>query len=48
MAILFAIEFRDFLTVNVLEQLYVDTSRIPNMRINFDITFPTISCGCKY
>ena len=48
MAVLFAIEFRDFLTINVLEQLYVDTTRIPSMKINFDITFPKISCGCKY
>lgn len=48
MAVLFAIEFRDFLTVSVVEQLYVDTSRIPIMRINIDVTFPKISCGCKY
>lgn len=48
MAILFAIEFRDFLSIQVKEELFVDTTRIPNMKINFDITFPRISCSCKY
>lgn len=47
MVILFALEFQDFSAVHVLEQLYVDTSRIPNMRINFDVTFPRLGCECK-
>ncbi|KAI9552295.1 hypothetical protein GHT06_022659 [Daphnia sinensis] len=45
MVFLFVIEFQDFLSVSVLEQLYVDTTRIPNMKINFDVTFPKISCS---
>lgn len=48
MAVLFIIEFQDFLAISVVEQLYVDTTRLPSMKINFDITFPQIACMCKY
>ena len=47
MVILFVIEFRDFLTIHVAEELFVDTSRTPTMKINFDVTFPRISCQCN-
>jgi len=44
MALLFVIELQDFLSVQVSEELFVDTTRIPNMTINFDITFSRIAC----
>ena len=47
MALLFVIELQDFLSVQVSEELFVDTTRIPNMTINFDITFSRIACPCK-
>lgn len=48
MLILFAVELSDFLSIQIAEELYVDTTRIPTMKINFDITFGRISCNCKY
>lgn len=47
MSFLFWIELRDYLTPNVTEELFVDTSRSPNIQINLDIVIPSISCDCK-
>ena len=47
MGMLFFIELNDYLSVQVSEELFVDTSRIPTMRINFNVTFPKIACSCK-
>lgn len=44
MALLFLLELNDYLSPNVTEELFVDTSRSPVMSINLDIIFPTISC----
>lgn len=47
MTSLFWIEFLDYLTPNVSEELFVDTSRSPNIQINIDIVVPSISCDCN-
>lgn len=47
MGLLFWTEFMDYLTPNVSEELFVDTSRSPNIQINLDIIVPKISCDCK-
>lgn len=47
MGLLFWTEFVDYLTPNVSEELFVDTSRSPNIQINLDVIIPTISCDCK-
>ncbi|KAJ8958912.1 hypothetical protein NQ318_019681 [Aromia moschata] len=44
MGFLFWLELVDYLTPNVTEELFVDTSRSPNIQINLDITVPKISC----
>lgn len=48
MALLFLSELNDYLTPELTEELLVDTSRGPKLRINLDIVFPHISCTCKY
>lgn len=45
---LFMSELRDFISPNVVEELFVDTSRDSKLKINLDIVIPTISCDCKY
>lgn len=47
MGILFWMELFDYLTPNITEELFVDTSRNPNIQINLDLEFPSISCDCK-
>ncbi|KAJ8916274.1 hypothetical protein NQ315_016414 [Exocentrus adspersus] len=44
MSLLFWTELVDYLTPNVTEELFVDTSRSPNIQINLDVTVPKISC----
>ncbi|EFA04394.1 endoplasmic reticulum-Golgi intermediate compartment protein 3 [Tribolium castaneum] len=44
MTLLFWVELVDYLTPNVSEELFVDTSRSPSIQINLDIIVPTISC----
>jgi hypothetical protein len=44
MGLLFWVELMDYLTPNVSEELFVDTSRSPNIQINLDIVVPAISC----
>nr|XP_023022429.1 endoplasmic reticulum-Golgi intermediate compartment protein 3 isoform X1 [Leptinotarsa decemlineata] len=44
MALLFWSELIDYMTPNVTEELFVDTSRSPTIQINLDFTIPKISC----
>nr|CAH7743855.1 unnamed protein product [Callosobruchus chinensis] len=44
MGLLFWTEFVDYLTPNVTEELFVDTSRSPTIQINLDFVIPKISC----
>lgn len=44
MFLLFASEIRDYLTPELTEELFVDTSRSGKLKINLDIVFQTISC----
>ncbi|XP_060534210.1 endoplasmic reticulum-Golgi intermediate compartment protein 3 [Cylas formicarius] len=44
MSILFWIEFHDYMTPNVTEELFVDTSRSPTIEIQLDITVARVSC----
>lgn len=48
MGLLFWTEFVDYMTPNISEELFVDTSRSPNIQINVDIIVPKISCDCKF
>lgn len=48
MFVLFVSEFNYYLTKEVHAELFVDTSRGQKLRINVDITFPHLPCGCKY
>lgn len=48
MSLLFWSEFNDYLSSNISEELFVDTSRSPNIQINLDFVIPTVSCDCKY
>lgn len=43
-ALLITVELNDYLSPKLIEELFVDTSRNPNMSINLNIIFPTISC----
>lgn len=47
MSLLFWIELDNYLTPYVSEELFVDTSRSPNIQINLDIIIPRVSCDCK-
>ncbi|CAG9784479.1 unnamed protein product [Diatraea saccharalis] len=44
MLLLFLSELNTYISPNVSEELFVDTSRGHKLRINFDITVPRISC----
>lgn len=48
MVLLFISEVSDYLTPNIREELFVDTSRGSKLRINLDIVLPIISCDCKF
>ncbi|XP_046401835.1 endoplasmic reticulum-Golgi intermediate compartment protein 3 [Ischnura elegans] len=45
MGLLFISELNDYFTPNISEEIFVDTSRGPKLRINLDIIVPTISCS---
>jgi hypothetical protein len=45
MGLLFISELNWFLTTEQSTHLRVDTSRGEKLRINFDVTFPHISCS---
>nr|XP_022913678.1 endoplasmic reticulum-Golgi intermediate compartment protein 3 [Onthophagus taurus] len=44
MSLLFYVELMSYLTPNITEELFVDTSRSPNIQINLDIIVPQVSC----
>lgn len=48
MALLFISELNTYMSPNISEELFVDTSRGHKLRINLDVVMPTISCNCKY
>ncbi|CAG9767894.1 unnamed protein product [Ceutorhynchus assimilis] len=43
-SLLFWVEFLNYMTPNVTEELFVDTSRSPNIEIQLDLTIPKVSC----
>ena len=47
MFVLFISELNYYLTLEVHPELFVDTSRGQKLRINIDIVFPKMACGCK-
>lgn len=38
----------DYMTPNISEELFVDTSRSPKIQINLDVVVPQVSCDCMY
>lgn len=40
-------EFYLYLTPNISEELFVDTTRSNLLKINLELYIPTISCNCK-
>lgn len=40
-------EFNTYLTPNISEELFVDTTRSNLLKINLELFIPTISCNCK-
>ena len=47
MFVLFISEFNYYLTKEITPELFVDTTRGQKLRINIDVTFPRMACGCK-
>ncbi|KAG8226870.1 hypothetical protein J437_LFUL006579 [Ladona fulva] len=45
MTLLFLSELNDYFTPNISEEIFVDTSRGPKLRINIDIIVPSVSCS---
>lgn len=41
-------EFYIYLTPNISEELFVDTTRSNLLKINLELYIPTISCNCKH
>ena len=41
-------EFHLYLTPNVSEELFVDTTRSHKLQINLEVFVPTVSCDCEY
>ena len=44
---LFCMELNFYLTTEIHPELFVDTSKGQKLKINIDVTFPTIGCSCK-
>lgn len=44
---LLVFEFYAYLTPNITEELFVDTTRSHKLKINLELYIPTISCNCK-
>lgn len=40
-------EFYTYLTPNISEELFVDTTRANLLKINLELYIPAISCNCK-
>lgn len=47
MVLLILSEMHTYMSPNISEELFVDTSRGHKLKINFDIVVPRISCDCK-
>lgn len=45
---LFVSELNLYLTKDVQQELFVDTSRGQKLRINMDVTFAKVGCTCKF
>lgn len=41
-------EFYAYLTPNITEELFVDTTRSHKLKINLELYIPSISCNCMY
>lgn len=41
-------ELNTYLSPNIQEELFVDTTRGPKLKINLDFVVPQIHCDCKY
>lgn len=41
-------EFYAYLTPNITEELFVDTTRSHKLKINLELHIPSISCNCMY
>lgn len=48
MILLLISEIRLYLEPNLIEELFVDTTRDQKLTINLDFYIPSISCDCKY
>jgi len=48
MLILFVSELNYYISKEVHQELFVDTSKGQKLQINVDITFLKIGCSCKY
>lgn len=44
---LLVFEFYAYLTPNISEELFVDTTRSHKLKINLELFIPSISCNCK-
>jgi endoplasmic reticulum-Golgi intermediate compartment protein 3 len=47
MFILFVSEFHYYLSKDVQQELFVDTSKGQKLKINVDVTFSKVGCACK-
>lgn len=41
-------EFNAYITPNISEELFVDTTRGHKLKINLELYIPTVSCNCKW
>ena len=44
---LFLSEFNYYLSKEIVQELFVDTSKGQKIKINIDVTFPRMGCACK-
>lgn len=48
MLLLFLSELNYYLSKEIAQELFVDTSKGQKIKINMDITFPKMGCTCEY
>jgi len=48
MFVLFVSELNYYLTKDIQQELFVDTSRGQKLKINLDVTLMKVGCMCKY
>ena len=48
MFVLFVSELNYYLTKDIQQELFVDTSRGQKLKINIDVTLMKVGCMCKY